>query len=327
MRLGHLAICLAGLSAFALGLPFALARVQGDEGDLRLAAREAGGPCLPGFALSGARIVALGAYQGGLPTSAVIEGASHQVRAITVAAEPSGPPLVLIVTAYDPVVWDFSHFPLGRLRAVIVYGYHPQALAHLPERVPARFTIGPGANGSCGRPLSAHEGGTELEALDAQARAVLHRPIDSFVGAYEPAGLGVEGHVRIAAPPRHSSAGIIRRKLPTVPDPVGPHEAEIQRLVREGALRPARKDDLDAWNAAATRHSPTGHLAPVRAKSMSLGRAFVVLRPISLPAGMHGFDSRDFIIPPGVAAPIDAGSFNSYYFIADGTCRAPGDEC
>jgi hypothetical protein len=319
-------LCLAGFSALALEVSLALPAAR-NQGLAEMEEAPAGGPCLPEPLLRGARIVALGAYQGGLPTKVTLSGAENEVKAIAVTANASGPPLVLVLAAYDPVVWEFSGFPRGRLRALIVYGYDRQAVAHLPDPIPVRSAIGPESDGSCGGPLFAYEGGARLEALDGQVRKVLGRPIESFTGRYDPGGLDVEGGSTAAAPNSNWAGASNRKPLPRVPDPVGPHEAEIQQLVREGAIRPARKEDVEAWNASATRRSPTGHLAPVRAKSISLGRGLVVLRAISLPAGMHGYDSRDFIIPPGVPMPIDAGSFNAYYFIADGTCRAPGDEC
>ena len=59
------------------------------------------------------------------------------------------------------------------------------------------------------------------------------------------------------------------------------------------------------------------------ALSMGLGLSgvFVVTRAITVPTDLYGSASVRFIVPAGIAAPVDPGSHNSYYTIENGQCR------
>ena len=92
--------------------------------------------CLPEGVADKAKIVVLGAYEGGTQTALGIEGEQHDVGTIAVAANSDGPPLVVVVTAYDPVIWDFRNVPKKRIRAVVAYGYANQAIAGVSREVP-----------------------------------------------------------------------------------------------------------------------------------------------------------------------------------------------
>src|SRR5206468_335827 len=85
--------------------------------------------CLSPAVARGARIVAVGTYEGGLPTAGIATDEGHQVKAVAIGAARSGPPLVLILSAYDPVIWDLRRVPNERIRAVYVSGYHVQSVA------------------------------------------------------------------------------------------------------------------------------------------------------------------------------------------------------
>jgi hypothetical protein len=100
-----------------------------------------------------------------------------------------------------------------------------------------------------------------------------------------------------------------------------PGELGLQQLINAGAIRPAAEQDHLAWLAAA---SAAGNHA---ASGPSASLLFVVLKPIVAPADMYGAHSRDFIVPHGVPMPIDNGSHNTYYFIANGTCMGAASGC
>lgn len=94
-------------------------------------------------------------------------------------------------------------------------------------------------------------------------------------------------------------------------------------MAAKGDIRPANANDLAQWNAVMTNNSYAGHLAQYNTENMYVERTYVVLKAISIPGGMYGAHSRDFIVPDGVAVPRDYGSHNSYYFMKDGTITGP----
>ena len=50
---------------------------------------------------------------------------------------------------------------------------------------------------------------------------------------------------------------------------------------------------------------------------------YVVTRPFVVPKGMYGAHSAVFLVEAGVPLPTDTGSHNTYYLLADGSCRGP----
>lgn len=276
------------------------------------------GPCLQTSATNGARFVALGAYEGGTSTKFALGESKHDTGAIAVGADSSGPPLVLILSAYDPVVWDLRAVPADRLRAVLVYGYHDQAVAGLSSETPLRIVTRGSPDQGCGEPSYAYEGGSKLEELAATVEGATGRTIASFSGSYGPVGLHADGG---SAP--EASEGLRLRDLRSAVevriDGVAPKEAGIQQLLSEGALREATPADRRELNAALTRASGTGHLAPVRASTS--GPTYVVTRAVTLPKGMYGGHLATFLVPRDVPKPIDPGSHNTYYYLSDGRCE------
>jgi hypothetical protein len=284
-------------------------------------------PCLDGQRIDGARIVALGAYEGDRKLPIGFEGDSHAVGLIGVQGATKGDPLVVVLSAYDPVVWDFSTFPIERLRAVLAYGYHGQAVANVPARIPVRIvTHRHGGGAICGEPAHAYKAGNELDQLDATIQAVLGRQIAAFYGTYSPSALHVDGGEPRAVQTTKPLA--LRASAPIANDAVRPGEQGLHQLINEGAIRPATAADIAAWNEAATKARRSGRLAPYRSEYLRSGRTFVLLGQVRLPRDMYGAHSRSFIVPPGVPMPDDPGSHNSYYRISDGSCTgAVPEDC
>lgn len=282
-------------------------------------AGEQGEPCLARSVARGASIVAVGTYEGGLPTDILATDQGHVVRAVSIAAARSGPPLVLVMSAYDPVVWDLRRVPKSRIRAVFVSGYHVQSVAGSQGR-PVRITTYVEPNPRCGPPRYAYKGGAQLDALNAAVRDMLGRGIDRFTGGYALKNVALD---RIALP---------RQTLP----PVSAARATggsgykvgravdgrfgLGRLIAQGAVRKATLADVAILNRILTRNSQTGRLAPVHAP-VYLDETFVVLRRIAIPSGMFGANSATFLIPRGVPFPSDPGSHNAYWSLVTGECR------
>jgi hypothetical protein len=103
-------------------------------------------------------------------------------------------------------------------------------------------------------------------------------------------------------------------------DSIAPKETGLVQLVNSGKIRPANANDIDQLSKALTAASPSGKFAPVELESSATYNMFVVLQSTTLPKGMHGAHSASFIIPAGVPMPIDPGSHNTYYRLAEGSC-------
>jgi hypothetical protein len=230
---------------------------------------------------------------------------------------------VLVLSAYDPVVWDLRQIPKRRLEGVVAYGHAAQAVVGVPKNVPVRFSAGRRADPRCGSATYAYQGGQNLDKLAANVKQAIGRPIDKFYGEYAPLAFNVDGGARPLPDTGSITLGMLVASelfdLSAVPSKAG----GIAVLLQQGAIRRATEDDQAELNAALTRASPTGYLAPVSVR-LSQRDTFVILKPITIPRGMYGAHSATFLIGKGVALPDDPGSHNTYYRLDGGKCvRGP----
>jgi len=73
----------------------------------------------------------------------------------------------------------------------------------------------------------------------------------------------------------------------------------LERLVKEGAIRPARQQDLDAWVARGIRQNDQYH----KMANLDLDRTYVINSFFQLPLGLTGDASSAFILPSGITKP------------------------
>ena len=112
--------------------------------------------------------------------------------------------------------------------------------------------------------------------------------------------------------PQDALSDTIRETIRPSPEPI------LHELVAQGALRPARQTEVDAWKKRA---------GITEEGVLYAERTFVVRRAVTLPPNMHGAHSRDFLIPPGVPLPRDDRSSHNGFYLADGTCLGTGSHC
>jgi hypothetical protein len=280
--------------------------------------------CIPAMLAKGAQIRILGAYEGGGETRLSIESNESVVGRIKLHASASGGPIILVLSAYDPVVWDFSQFPVNRIRAVFATGYSDQAVAALPEHIPLQLNSHNTPNTQCGKPSYAYKGGEALDGLTENVAMIFGRGPDSFQGTYAPKSFNVDGQaINAALYVDDALSNNIRAARNVSVDSISPRDAGLVQLVNAGKIRPANANDIALLSKALTAASPSGSLAPIEVESSIGYRLYVVLAPTTLPKGMYGGNLANFIIPSGVPMPTDPGSHNTYFRLADGSCMGP----
>lgn len=279
--------------------------------------------CVAKTDLVGAELVVLGAYEGGSDAPfEFVEPGKHEVAStIAVSAAPSGKPLVLVVNAYDPVIWNFENFPTDRLKVVIAYGYEAQAVANLPARIPVRFNTRQYPFQPCGEAGYAYKGGTELDKFARNLEVVSGKRISRFNGAYDPEFLSSDGangisSTRTKLPPEKWQ---IRASAPLTRKWLLPGEAGIAQLIGVGAVRPATPDDIEEWHRRAAKADGKS-IAHHRDRPLFLHKkAYVVTKAIEVPSGLFGMDALDFIVLEGVPRPRGRTEHNDFYFLETST--------
>lgn len=254
----------------------------------------------PGLALPPeTKVFAAGAY-GGRNLDYQIDQSGHQATRIDVAVNQRNAPVVLLLGAYEPTVWNVGWAKGTRILAVVVGGYHRQAIAGLPATVPVLVSTYDN-KGACG---SFYVNPDDVSNLNPMAQRTFGRRVDRVYPAAN--GRVVVGDALVnveMVTVKGASADAFRNPNASLAGPAG-----IEQAVRQGLLREATAADLAAWRRtlAATRDLPPvegARAASEPSGNATLYRVYVVNKPFVLPSGLYGAHSVTLIVPRGVARP------------------------
>ena len=272
---------------------------------------------------SGFKIYAAGAYSG-RDLDYQIDQSGHQATRIDVSVSDARNPVVLMLGAYEPTVWNIGWSSGTRIAAVLIGGYHRQVVAGLPANIPVLISSYDN-KGPCGYFYVSQD---HLGQLNPIAIRAFGRPVDMVY-------LAKNGSVSVGDADSSSSFVTSSRISPdSFRDTDAPlaGEAGLQDAVRRGLLREARSEDMAAWKAARASVADRS-LPPIAGEttasmpSGSIHNGYVVLKPMKIPAGLYGAHSATFFVPKGTARPAgNLGHSKIYDFntltCAGLTCRA-----
>lgn len=266
-------------------------------------------------------VFAAGGYTG-RKISFQIDQSGHEGTQMDVSVHEPAKPVVLILGAYEPTIWNIRWSPSTRIAAVLVGGYHRQALAGLEPSVPTLNTSYDNRH-PCGYFYVSER---ELNKVNPMARRLFGRPADMVF-------LAKEGHIHVGSPlpegsrlinsPAISPESFYDRNAPIA----GP--AGLEDGVRKGLLRKANAADADAWVNAVMANTPqpdappVAGVGPVKPASPGLHNAYVVLKPFTYPAGLYGGHLATFFIPRGVPLPAGNPGHSNVYDFNKLRCQGP----
>lgn len=276
------------------------------------------GPCSQRFSIPGnAVILAAGTYSG-RTLGFQIDQSGHAATQVDVNVNYPTKPVVLMLSAYEPTIWNIKRSYSTQIVAVYASGYHRQAIAGIDPNVQQSISTYDN-RGKCGHLYATAE---KLDELNPHARNVFGRAVDAFypvdkglvaIGDPVPAGVPMVGSD--IAPEQYR-------------DPVAPlaGQAGLQAAVQAGVLRKATRADSDAWFAAIRALPPApdlppviGHATPSR-PNIDLSNAYVVLKPFVYPAGLYGAHAARFFVPKGTPRPTGNPGHSAVYHFDTMTC-------
>ena len=84
----------------------------------------------------------VGTYGGTSPLGQFIEldNSGHEVKKADVLVNYPDRAIVLVLSAYDPVVWNLAWVPGSTIVGVVLSGYHGQAIVGIPKSIPLILT-------------------------------------------------------------------------------------------------------------------------------------------------------------------------------------------
>lgn len=246
-------------------------------------------------------VFAAGAYSG-RKLAFQIDQSGHEATQMDVAINSPNKPVVLMLGAYEPTIWNISWSDNTKILALLVGGYHRQAVAGLEKGIPL-LNSSYDNKGPCGYFYVSPD---TLAPLNPLSRRVFGRPVDMVfpatkgnvvVGEQVPAGTKLLTSAETTSESFHDKSAPI----------AGP--AGLEDAVRRGLLRKATAADAEAWSDAVAQNSPQRDVPPVAGQGVPkppkppLYSAYVVLGPFTYPSGLYGGNSAIFLIPRGVPRP------------------------
>ena len=260
-------------------------------------------------------VFAAGAYAG-RPISFQIDQSGSASTQIDVAINSPKKPIVLILGAYAPTIWNISRTEETRIMAVLVGGHHRQVVAGLEEGMPLLVSTYDNKGPCGGFYIETH---TTLEQVSQLSSRVFGRPVDGIFHAENgkvTVGDPIPANLKLIASPD------------TTPESFYDKEALIAGLagiedaINKGFLRNATLADLDAWYAAIDRAAPPalsqGQPMP---RMSSTFRKYVVLKQFTYPPGLYGGNSVSFLIPKGVPKPEGNPGHSTVYDLNGPSCQ------
>ena len=269
-------------------------------------------------------VFATGAYSG-RESNYQIDNSGHQANEMDIQVQHTRP-ILLILGAYEPTIWNIKWEANTHIVGVIATGYHTQKVIGLPKSIPVLETTS--ENSQCGYSYVSSDNASEINQL---SQKILQRDIQAVVIAQN--GRATIGNINSNAQLQFSQdrtmKDVIDRNAPLA------GQAGIQDAIAKGLLRPATRADIDAWKAANNR-AKNIHTPPVVGGTSSSGtgmeyvhfdRAYVVLKEMTMPAGLYGAHSVTIFVPEGVPRPQGNPGHSTIYEIKSGSCYGSSPDC
>ncbi|ATB36356.1 hypothetical protein CYFUS_001770 [Cystobacter fuscus] len=271
--------------------------------------------------------VLAGGGHGGKRSTVQIDQSGSAATTMTVSVDNPGKPVVLMLGSQEPTLWSIRRSQETTILAVLVSSSYRQIVAGLDATTPV--TVLTAENRSeCGY---FYVDANRLETLNPMAQRFFGRDVDMV---YPASG----GEVTLGEAKGTPSKWVGGSDAPveSYADKTAPlaGEAGLDDALRKGLLRRANIGDINKWEAQMARVAPgrgatsvsgDGQASRLRSSHM-MRNAYVVLRPMTFPAGLYGARSAVFFVPKGTKRPRGNPGHSEVYDFNDMSCTG-GPRC
>ena len=261
--------------------------------------------------------VAAGVYQGDTLTNVQLGDRKAASTMVRVAVAPGSQPVTVLLQSQEAVIWSFEGAVERIARAIIIPGLGDNAavaglsadrvdilkLARCPARsIPLdanplrRYDIMRGFFGRQPERVAADRSPNAITLPDLQFSAApkggpernAETKAEKRLLEFFPGGFRVV-----------DAKSLVSRAELRMPETY-PLEAGLIQLERAGAIRPARREEIDDFAEGLSKQFRS-KLSPDFRVRVSF--SYVILRDVMLPPGLHGGHLTNFLVMPGVPAP------------------------
>ncbi|KQT36599.1 hypothetical protein [Methylophilus sp. Leaf414] len=268
-------------------------------------------------------VFAAGAYAG-RKLSFQIDQSGHEATQMDVAVNSPNKPVVLMLGAYEPTVWNIGWSKNTQILAVLISGYHRQAVAGLEKNTPQLISSADN-HGPCGY---FYVTDSSLQKLNPMARRVFGKAVNMIFPAENGRviiGDALQKDTKLVTSAQISPAAFYVKDAPMA------GAAGLEDAVRKGILRKATEEDADLWVDSIIQNSVQQDIPPIANRTLlkppspRINNAYVILKAFTYPAGLYGAHSVTFMIPKGVPRPIGNPGHSAIYDF--NTLKCEGGEC
>ncbi len=244
-------------------------------------------------------VFAAGAYSG-RKLDFQIDTSGHQATQMDVVVNHSQNPIVLMLGAYEPTIWNVSWTSESKIIAVMLSGYHKQVITGLTKETPVLISTDEN-KGKCG---VFYVDTDRLSSLNPIARRLFKHEVDMVYLAENGQiliGKALSEQTQLMQSPLTKPEQYRQEELSGIPG--------LEQAVSSGILRKATLEDANAWVDTISKELPQKDIPPVAGQGVInpkrplLLNAYVVLKPFTYPDGLFGGNSAVFFIPKGIAKP------------------------
>ena len=256
---------------------------------------------------------------GGSPQGYQMRGdnSGHVVGKINAAINYPSKPIVLMVGAHEPTIWNFKWTEGTNIAGVLATGKHPQAIAGLPKETPV--VISTRNNGAeCGYFYSTegyvYRTEDNLNFLNSLSQKVFGQPVENeFPRSVLPRTVGISQNDELEF---INSQDIPVESFFDFDAPlVG--LSGIKVLLERGLIRRTTEADINTWVEARKKN-----ISYERKQSLIGGENFVVLGDFIYPEGLVAALAVNFFIPKGVREPNGDPGHSAIYDLETGKCSS-----
>jgi uncharacterized protein len=269
-------------------------------------------------------VYAGGAYSG-YKTNLQIDQSGHQTTRFDVAVNSPDAPVALILGAYEPSIWNIKWTEKTNISAVYASGYHRQVVTGLPRNVPV-ITSSSRETPKCRG--NQYISPKKLGQINPLSKSLFEKKASLVTFAKEgKLGFGQAFNTKTQFFTNSESTieDFIDPSMPLAGKP------GLEKLLSEGYLRKANKQDSNKWAELTAKYlkenlpTKSGKTLESRYKPKFFTSGYVILKNITIPAGLFGAHSTTFFLESGVSFPEGSlGHSNLYDF---NTMKCHGTMC
>lgn len=261
------------------------------------------------------KVFAAGAHSG-KKLNIQIDQSGHQATEMRVYVNEPSHPVALMLGAYEPTIWQIYKTEGTEIFAVYTSGYYNPIISGID----AKTLVINGKNCS-GSYFYIDE--KYLPMLNPFSRQLFGQPVDRafpaqsgevFIGDRQDLSAYRQDVVRPSESFRLQGAPLAGK-------------AGLDEAVRQGVLRYATEDDINAWleyNDKSNNNTISIEDDKTRRSfigaDLSRGRVYVILKPFQVPAGLYGSNSATFILQADVPYPTGNLGHSKLFQMGDGAC-------